>query len=56
MNKHESSKRPGHGVVKAVASLARGVAKGSTRSTSEIFIYQPEEPKDLAKRLQAMKK
>ena len=42
--------------VKTMASLARGIARDSVKATSWILVHQPEEPKDLAKRLQTMKK
>jgi len=55
VKKHVENKRFGK-VVKVMASLARGVAADSVRATSLALICQPEEPKDLAKRLEAMEK
>ena len=56
MNNHIEEKKLGRTVVKAFASLAKGVAKDSVEATSWMFFCQPEAPKDLAKRLQVMKK
>lgn len=42
--------------VKALASVARGIAQDSVESRCFIMIHQPEEPKDLAERLRAMQK
>lgn len=38
--------------VKSMASLARGIAKDGVENRCFFFIHQPEEPKNLAKRLQ----
>ena len=42
--------------VKAMASIARGIAKDSLEARCFLIMHQPEEPKDLEMRLQAMKK
>lgn len=42
--------------VKAMACLARGIAKDSVDGRCWWFIHQPAEPKDLARRLGAMKR
>lgn len=41
--------------VKAMASVARGIAEDSVESRCFMLLHQPKEPKDLAKRLQKMK-
>ena len=41
--------------VKAMANLARGIAENSLNARCFGFVHQPEEPKDLAKRLETMK-
>jgi cyclic lactone autoinducer peptide len=45
----------GRRVVKAVATLARSVAEDSVDNRCWLLIHQPKEPKDMAKRLQAMR-
>ena len=42
--------------VKTMASVARSIAQGSVDGRCWWFVYQPKEPKDLAKRLQAIQK
>jgi|GEM_PF-2487221 len=42
--------------VKAMANLAKNVASCSINATSWALLHQPKEPKDLAKRLEAMNK
>ena len=42
--------------VKAMASLARNIAKDAIEPRSWFFMHQPEAPKNLAKRLQEMEK
>ena len=44
----------GQAVVKSMATLARGIAKDSVNNRCFFLMHQPEEPKDLAKRLAAM--
>jgi len=50
-----SNKSLGHKVVKAVASLARGIAEDSIDNRCWLLIHQPKEPEDMAKRLKAMR-
>lgn len=40
--------------VKVMTSLARGIAKDSVKTRCFLIAHQPEEPKDLAKRLQGI--
>ena len=46
----------GQAVVKSMATLARDIAKDSVNNRCFLLMHQPEEPKDLAKRLAAMDK
>jgi cyclic lactone autoinducer peptide len=56
MKKQKSARSLDQIVVKVVASLARSIARDGVRVTSEAFIYQPPEPKELEKRMQTMSK
>ena len=56
MKKQTSSKRLDQVVVKAMASFAKTIAMDSAiEPRCWMIMHQPKEPKDLAKRLQAMK-
>ena len=54
MKKDTKGKRIDGVVVRAMASLARGVAKDSVEATSWALVHQPKEPNELAKRLASM--
>ena len=41
-------------IVKIMAHVARNIAKSSVQTRCFFLIHQPEEPKDLEKRLDAM--
>lgn len=41
----------GRKVVKKMAALARSIAKDSLENRCWLLVHQPEEPKDLAKRM-----
>jgi len=56
MEKQANGKRLDKLAVKVMASIARGIAQDSVERGCFFIIHQPEEPKDLAQRLQAMKK
>lgn len=51
-----SNKRLDQVAVKAVASLMRNVAEDAINARCFGLMHQPKEPKNLAKRLQAMQK
>jgi cyclic lactone autoinducer peptide len=55
MKRQVESKRLDQLAVKAIANLARGIAEDSVNGRCFGFVHQPEEPKDLAKRLKTMK-
>ena len=42
-------------IVKALANTAKGVAVDSIGPRCHMFVHEPDEPKDLAVRLKAMK-
>jgi len=42
-------------IVKSMASIVRGVAKDSVDNRCFFFVHQPEEPKNLAERLNSIK-
>lgn len=57
MKRHdELSKGMDQAIVKFAASFARGIIMEGESTASNIFMHQPKEPKDLAKRLQEMSK
>lgn len=56
MKKQGSNARLDQAAVKAMATVARGVAKNSINATSWLWINQPKEPENLGERLRAMKK
>ena len=51
-----NEKRLDQVVVKSMASVARGIAKDSIEGRCFLFFHQPEEPKNLAERLEKMSK
>ena len=55
MNQETSGGKLDQMAVKAMAFIARGVAVNSVKARCWMLLHQPEEPKDLAKRLQTMK-
>ena len=52
--KQESRKGLNQLAIKTMASIARGIAQDSVDGRCFMLLHQPEKPKDLATRLQAM--
>ena len=53
-NKNVEVKKPGQNVVKAMAAIARSIAEDSAEARCFMIFHQPEEPKNLATRLEKM--